>query len=80
MSVTRDELLRFNQFVFDRLDNGGGELTLEDCVRQWRIREREAEDLTSIKRGLAEADAGLLHPLEAVTERIRQKHGFKPVQ
>jgi len=80
MSITREELLSFNQFVDDCLNNGGRELTMEDCVRKWRIRHRETEDLASIHRGLADLDAGRKQPLTEVDREIRQELGFTPAK
>lgn len=40
--------------------------------------EEREEDLRAIERGLAEADAGLLEPLEDVDVRLRHQFGLPP--
>ena len=71
MAVTSEELARFTQFATDRVNNGGVE-SLEECLLLWR---EHAEVNEAIRRGLAEADAGLGRPAREFMEEFLQRNG-----
>ena len=70
MPVTTEELAGFTQFALERVNNGGVE-SLEECLLLWRER---AEVNAAIRRGLAEADAGLGRPLRDFIAEFRERH------
>ena len=75
MPLTLNELENFHRFAAGKLENGGVP-SLEECLRQWRETQFDEETIASIRRGLAQADAGLCRPLEEVDADIRAQLGF----
>lgn len=76
MTVTAKELDHFHRFGLEQIDNGGTNLTLEDLVDLWRAQnptdaELEAS-LASLRRGLADAEAGRIHPATEVLDELRR--------
>ncbi len=55
MAITQEELDSFNEFVTEHLRNGKTDLTLEQCLSNWR-EVRELWD--DVRVGLAEIRAG----------------------
>ena len=74
MPVTKEELDSFHHFSSEQLNNGGCDLSFDDCVRLWK--EKREEDLALIRRGVAEADAGLGRPFEEVDAEVCRKFGW----
>ena len=76
MAVTPEELDHFHRFSIETLANGGADLTLEDLVDLWRAenpREEELkESLASLRRGLADAEAGRVYAANEVLDELRQ--------
>jgi len=60
MAITKDELESFNRYVEEKMHNGGGDLSLEECLRQWR--EKRTSNAGSASRSAFDAlsAAGLL--------------------
>lgn len=61
MPVTENELTQFQAFAQEKLRSGQAE-SIEQLADLWRLEhptpEQEAEDLASVQRGVADADAG----------------------
>lgn len=76
MTITEDELQSFSRFVAEKMTDGCSELTLEECLRIWRTSQLESADLESIQRGIEDAEAGRLQPLDEVADEIRKEHGL----
>lgn len=71
MAVTIEELNEFTQFAVERINNGGA-TSLEECLLLWR---EHIEVNAAIRRGLAEADAGLGRPVREFMEEFQQRQG-----
>ena len=76
MPLTLNELDNFHRFAAGKLNNGAGELSLEECLRQWRAMREEDEAVADILEGLAQADAGMLRPFREVDAELRAKYGI----
>lgn len=74
--MTKIELEAFHSFAAGKLSNGGAKLSIEDCLALWRQEQAEEEDLASIRRGLADIEAGRYHTLEEVRELLRAELGY----
>ena len=77
MTVTQTELDGFSQFAVEKIGNGGADLTLEDLVELWRAEnptdEELQESLASLERGLADAEAGRIHPADEALTELRKR-------
>lgn len=78
MGFTKQELDSFHRFACTRASNGSTEMTLEDCLHQWRQQCDREETMASIQRSLDDIAAGRVQTLEEVDEEIRREFGFKP--
>ena len=81
MAVTQQELDRFNQFALDRIDNGNGDLTLEDLLDQWRIEnplpEQFAENVAAIQAAIDDMNHGDTgRDAGEVSKELRQELNF----
>jgi hypothetical protein len=70
----------FRDFLDARLTNGGATLTLDEALGLWEHenqtgRERE-ETLESIRRGLADVEAGRVMPAREAIAEIRRRHNL----
>lgn len=72
MAVTPEELESFTRFANEKLSNNGAESVLE-LAQDWTAKQ-QAEDLASIQRGIADADAGRTRPLDEVDSELRDKY------
>lgn len=64
------ELTSFREYLDQRLADGESELTPEAALRNWR--ELQAS-MQSIRRGLADADAGRVRPAADLLEELRAR-------
>lgn len=71
MAVTTEELTDFTQFTLERINHGCA-ISLEECLLLWR---EQTDVNAAIRRGLAEADAGLGRPVREFMEEFQQRHG-----
>ena len=75
MTVTRDELAQFHLFAERELSNGSAE-SIEQLVDLWRLAnptdDQAAADLATIKRGIADADAGRTVPAKQAFDEVRK--------
>lgn len=78
MPITQSELQRFRQFVVEKTNDGGGDLTPGDCLRPWRSEQETAESIAAIQRGIDDAEAGRMRSLDQVDADIRNELGFSP--
>jgi len=76
MTAIQSDLDGFHNFASEELARSGRDLTLEDLLRQWRARQEQAETLASIRRGIADSEAGRVQGLTAVDDSIRVELGF----
>ena len=76
MSATvSNELAEFVRFASEQLGNGGADLSPEECLRLWRLAQRECVEANEgIRRGLSELDAGFGRPLAEFTEEFRRRN------
>ena len=76
MAVTREELTRFREFAELRLDGEDAD-SIEQLVGLWRLANRTpeeaADDLASIRRGIADADAGRTLPVGEAFNEVRSE-------
>ncbi len=75
MAITEEEITRFTRFLTENRTNADNVL---DLAEAWAARQHGAEDLASIKRGIADMEAGRSRPLDEVDKDIRDKLGFSP--
>ena len=64
------ELSSFREYLDNRIADGETELSPEQALSDWRELQ---ESLASIRRGLADADAGRIHPADEVFEELRAR-------
>src|SRR5437762_2192498 len=63
MTVNQSELDSFHHFATHELAHAGRDLELEELIRHWHEQRERSETVQSIRRGVADADAGRLHDL-----------------
>ena len=73
MTLTLNELDNFHRFAAGKLNNGAGELSLEECLRQWREAREEEELIADVQRSLEDIEAGRVHTLDEAVAEIRQE-------
>jgi hypothetical protein len=76
MSTTLQELESFTHFAQQRLGAAESDLSLEDCVRLWRQRTEHQALLNDLRQGQADLEAGLVQPLAAAFDDVRQQLGL----
>lgn len=64
------ELSSFREYLDNRIAEGSVELSPEQALSDWR---ELHESVASIRRGLADADAGRIRPAEDVLEELRAR-------
>ncbi|MEJ7592273.1 MAG: hypothetical protein WKF77_12045 [Planctomycetaceae bacterium] len=64
------ELSSFREYLDNRIADGEAGLSPEQALSDWRELQ---ESLVSIRRGLADADAGRIRPAEDVLEELRAR-------
>jgi hypothetical protein len=82
MATTIEEITEFQQFALGQVRSAGVDLSLEELLQLWRTRDTMPENLNgddvhdAIRRGIAEADAGLGRPLDEFMDEFRQRHSI----
>lgn len=81
--MTRQEIDSFHQFATNQLDfDELDELSLDEVFDLWRIANPSStemsESLVSLRRGLADIEAGRVFSARAVIEELRGKRGVGP--
>jgi hypothetical protein len=76
MTLTQGDLDSFHHFATELLSRSGSQLSLEELLNQWNDRRDEADTIASIRRGVADAQAGRVQSLADVDARIRKAVGF----
>lgn len=76
--MTQQEIDSFHQFAINKLGlDDADELLLDDVFDIWRIENPSSselsESLASLRRGLADLEAGRVFPARAVIEELRGK-------
>lgn len=67
----------FQRFLAEQVATTGRDRSPEDLVRLWRQRQQEqAESLDALEEGIADVEAGRVHPFHEVNDEIRRKHGW----
>ena len=69
-SSATSELTRFREYLDQRISGGEVELSPEDALRDWRDLQ---ESLQSVRRGLADADAGRMRSAESLLDELRTR-------
>jgi hypothetical protein len=70
MAVTQADLEAFQRFAAERLAGEGAE-SLRDLLHEWEsVRERR-ETIDSVKRGLADIEAGRTHAAKDLLDELR---------
>lgn len=67
---SRNDLVSFHAFVKKQLDKGQSNLTPDEVLALWR---EQVETAESIKRSLADIEAGRTEPADAVIDRLRNE-------
>jgi predicted transcriptional regulator len=76
MSISQSDIDSFHAFAMQQLPTCGPGQQLEDLARKWQLQREQEETLASIRRGVADAEAGRVQSLSAVDERIRTELGL----
>ena len=76
MTITQDDITSFGKFAAARIGDGRSDLTFEDLLREWRERREYNETVESIKRSVAEYEAGQTDSLDQALANARQKIGL----
>lgn len=74
MAITLEEFANFQEFARARISGGDAE-SIEQLARLWQERDQDADDLASIKRGIADADAGRTAPVADAFAAARRAIG-----
>jgi hypothetical protein len=72
MTVTREELDDFRQFASERLNHGGAD-TIVELAAMWQLAREQPSANAAIAQGIAEMEAGLAKPADAVMEELRDE-------
>jgi hypothetical protein len=64
------ELRSFREYLDQRIAGGEVELTPENALRDWREMQ---ESLQSIRRGIADADAGRIRTAESLLDELQAR-------
>ncbi len=78
MTVNQTDLDSFHRFATQLLAHQREDISLEQIVEQWHAQREREETLSSIRRGIADADAGRVRELNEVDAEIRSRLGFPP--
>jgi hypothetical protein len=76
MTVNQSDLDSFHDFATSFLAQTDSEFSLEELVNKWRAERELAEAVESVRRGIADAEAGRVHDLADIDEKIRKELGF----
>jgi hypothetical protein len=76
MTVNQNDLDSFHDFATNLLSDSESTLSLEEVVKKWRAERELSAAIESVRRGIADAEAGYLRDLADVDERIRSELGF----
>jgi hypothetical protein len=76
MPATLEELEAFHRFATARLNNGGGQLSLEQLLSEWLSRRDREEVNAALRQAIAEMRAGEGQPLGEAMEELRQELGL----
>jgi predicted transcriptional regulator len=76
MTISQSDLDNFHCFATNQLASTERDVSLEELVSTWRAQQAVAETLESIRRGVADADAGRTHSVADVDAKIRSELGF----
>jgi predicted transcriptional regulator len=76
MTITQTELDSFHLFATHILARTKRKLSLEQLMFEWQAKREQAETVESVRRGIADAEAGRLCDLAEVDAKIRTELGF----
>jgi hypothetical protein len=76
MMISQSDLDNFHLFATNEIARAGQEVSLEELVSQWRARQVDVGTVESVRRGIADAEAGRTQTLADVDARIRTDLGF----
>jgi len=71
MPAIAEELDQFTRYVRERLSHDAADLSLEDCLREWRAAQEEAETVAAVQRGLDDIAAGRYMTIEEADRYVR---------
>ena len=78
MTVNQTDLDSFHHFATHLLSHAERDLSLEELINKWRAEREHSETVDSVRRGVADAEAGRMHDLADVDAKIRAELGFTP--
>jgi predicted transcriptional regulator len=73
MPAIAEELDQFTRYVRERLISNSADLSLEECLREWRAAQEEAETIAAIQRGLDDIAAGRYMTIEDADGYVRSQ-------
>jgi hypothetical protein len=76
MSSVREDLDSFQQFAAEQLATGESAVSLEELFMQWHDLRDGDEIKQTIRRGLADVQAGRYEPADQAMQTIREEFGF----
>jgi hypothetical protein len=77
MAITKEDLRDFNQFVDERLHNGGAD-SLAKLAAEWEARRREMEEtIAEIRQSHEDIDAGRISSVADTFSEVRKQLGLE---
>ena len=79
MAVTSEQLESFQQFAHEKISNGGSDLSFDELVELWMLKnlppEELHESLRALEEGIADAKAGRVHSVDEVFDELSARYG-----
>ena len=76
MPISHVEIDSFRAFVVKQIHAGASNLTLEDCLDQWRAERERAETIAAVQEAVADYQAGRCTSLDQAMREIRSELGL----
>lgn len=78
MAVTAEQLDDFQQFARQKINNGGGDLSFDELVELWMLKNLPAEELQeslrAMEEGIADAEAGRVRSVDEVFDELQSRY------
>jgi hypothetical protein len=78
MSISQSELDSFHSFASYELATTGAAESWPDLLAKWQAQREHNETVSSIRRGVQDAEAGRVRDLTEIDNQIRSQLGFPP--
>jgi hypothetical protein len=74
--LSQSDLDSFHVFATNEIARCGQGVSLQELVKAWLAQQIDGESVDSVRRGVADADAGRMQSLADVDAKIRTELGF----